>query len=60
MADEEFTCRAINDYYASVTDELDLKEGQEYTIMQVSCMYIYQLSGMQEQIYGPYQSILSI
>jgi len=36
MGDEEFRCRAINDYYASVTDELDLKEGQEYTIMQTS------------------------
>jgi len=36
MGDEEFTCRAINDYYASVTDELDLKEGQDYTIMQTS------------------------
>ena len=36
QADEEFQCRAINDYYASVTDELDLKEGQIYTIMQVS------------------------
>ena len=35
--DQEFTCRAINDYYASVTDELDLKEGQTYTIMQVRC-----------------------
>merc|ERR1719242_2845688 len=34
--EDEFTCRAINDYYASVTDELDLKEGQEYTIMQTS------------------------
>eukprot|EP01084_Bolivina_argentea_P183310 316344_1 len=36
MADEEFTCRAISDYYKSVTDELDLKEGQQYTIMQTS------------------------
>eukprot|EP01084_Bolivina_argentea_P109102 195005_1 len=36
MSDEEFACRAINDYYASVTDELDLKEGQSYTIMQTS------------------------
>mmetsp|Transcript_45491 Transcript_45491/g.75563 ORF Transcript_45491/g.75563 Transcript_45491/m.75563 type:complete len:758 (+) Transcript_45491:90-2363(+) len=36
MAEEEFRCRAINDYYASVTDELDLKEGAEYTIMQTS------------------------
>ncbi len=36
MADEEFRCRAINDYYASVTDELDLKEGGSYTIMQTS------------------------
>ena len=34
--EEEFQCRAINDYYASVTDELDLKEGQIYTIMQTS------------------------
>lgn len=33
---EEFTCRAINDYYASVADELDLKEGKYYTIMQTS------------------------
>ena len=41
QADEEFQCRAINDYYASVTDELDLKEGQIYTIMQVGTMYIY-------------------
>ena len=36
MADEEFQCRAINDYHASVSDELDLKEGQIYIIMQVS------------------------
>ena len=36
MSEEEFQCRAINDYYASVTDELDLKEGQIYTIMQTS------------------------
>jgi len=35
-AEAEFQCRAINDYYASVTDELDLKEGQHYTIMQTS------------------------
>ena len=34
--DEEFTCRAINDYDATSTDELDLKEGGEYTITQVS------------------------
>ena len=36
MAEEEFQCRAINDYYASVTDELDLKEDATYTIMQTS------------------------
>jgi len=36
MSQEEFRCRAINDYYASVTDELDLKEGAEYTVMQTS------------------------
>ncbi|ETO20977.1 hypothetical protein RFI_16228 [Reticulomyxa filosa] len=34
--EEEFRCRAINDYYASVADELDLREGCEYVIMQVS------------------------
>ena len=31
-----FTCTAENDYSAANTDELDLKEGQEYTILQVS------------------------
>jgi flagellar motor protein MotB len=36
MEEQEFRCRAINDYYASVTDELDLKEGAYYTIMQTS------------------------
>ena len=34
--DCEFRCRAINDYYASVTDELDLKTNHIYTIMQTS------------------------
>ena len=38
--DQEFLCRAINDYYASVTDELDLKEGQTYTIMQVKLFFL--------------------
>ena len=33
---EEFTCTAINNYYASVTDELDMTEGEKYTIMQTS------------------------
>eukprot|EP01083_Nonionella_stella_P062546 162623_1 len=32
----EFACRAIYDYCASTTDELDLKEGQEYTITDAS------------------------
>lgn len=38
---EEFLCRAICDYYASVTDELDLKMGHLYTIMQVSKGFNY-------------------
>ena len=44
--EEEFLCRGINDYYASVSDELDVKEGHIYTIMQVSairiCLYFLQ------------------
>ena len=34
MSKEEFKCKAINDYSATVDDELDLKEGEIYTIMQ--------------------------
>ena len=34
--DAEFTCTAINDYYASVTDELDLIDGATYTIMETT------------------------
>ena len=37
MTEEEFQCRAINDYYAVNDGELDLKEGKEYTISQVGC-----------------------
>eukprot|EP01084_Bolivina_argentea_P202356 345762_1 len=36
LEDEEFECIAINDYYASVTDELDLVKDDKYTIMQTS------------------------
>ena len=35
-SDGDFMCRAINDYYASVTDELDLKEGDKYIIKKTS------------------------
>merc|ERR1712176_890562 len=33
---EEFDAVAINDYYASVIDELDLTENEEYTIMKTN------------------------
>eukprot|EP01083_Nonionella_stella_P154341 497218_1 len=36
LEDDEFVCVANNSYYASVTDELDLKEGDEYIIMQTT------------------------
>ena len=35
-SDEEFQCRAINHHYATSTDELDLKAGETYTIIQTS------------------------
>ena len=34
--EEKFKCKAINDYNANENDELDLKEGQEYTITRTA------------------------
>ena len=34
--DKEFECRAINDYLAADTDEIDLIKGEIYTILQVN------------------------
>lgn len=41
LKSEEFQCRAIKDYSAHVRDELDLKEGQIYTIMQVEYVHAF-------------------